>query len=94
MEVLVDDPLLFEPLRYALVHTHSYRFPFSFHPVTSHFFFSPMSVTTWSSFTEESSNETILQLMQSVASDCADGVFGTISLSLHYAIRLEEYYDG
>ena len=94
MEVLVDDPLFSEPVQYALVHNHSYRFSFSFHPATSHFFFSPMSVTTWSSFTEESSNETILQLMQSIASDCADGVFGTISLSLHYAIRLEEYYDG
>ena len=42
-----------------------------------------MSVANWSSFSEESGNEIVLQLMESIVSRCNEGVFGEISLQMY-----------
>ena len=59
----------------------------------SHFFFLQMSVANWSSFSEESGNEIVLQLMESIVSRCNEGVFGGFSLQIYHATRLEKYND-
>ena len=40
-----------------------------------------MSLANWSSFTEESNSETVLQLMESIVSRCDEGVFGNFHSS-------------
>ena len=60
----------------------------------SHFFFLQMSVANWSSFSEESGDEIVLQLMESIVSRCNEGVFGEFSLPIHHITRLEKYDDG
>ena len=60
----------------------------------SHFFFLKMSVANWSSFSEESGDEIVLQLMESIVSRCNEGVFGEFSLPMHHITRLEKYDDG
>ena len=60
----------------------------------SHFFFLQMSVANWSLFSEESGDEIVLQLMESIVSRCNEGVFGEFSLLMHHITRLEKYDDG
>lgn len=53
-----------------------------------------MSVANWSSFSEESGDEIVLQLMESIVSRCNEGVFGEFSLLMHHITRLEKYDKG